>query len=116
LQRSTGNGVDGVDVGPSSPKLVSTSRNPLADISNSKSLRKGCLKKSVSIGLGNAIDLEKMYAPNSISPSPMPGYSRYFSQKVRSFSFFGCFIFILSFYSLFFLLRFFAYFFRLLVQ
>ncbi|XP_066384649.1 uncharacterized protein [Miscanthus floridulus] len=85
---SNGNVVDGVsklkkncytDVGPSSPKLMSSSRNPLGDISNSKSLRKGCLKKSVFIGLSNSTDLENKYAPNSISPSPMPGYSIYFS-------------------------------------
>ena len=94
------------DVGPSSPKLVSSSRNPLGDISNSKSLRKGCLKKSVSIGLPNSTDLENKYAPNSISPSPMPRYSIYFSQKFRFFSFlmfhlllfFAYLLFILIFY------------------
>jgi len=106
------------DVGPSSPKLVSSSRNPLGDISNSKSLRKGCLKKSVSIGLPNSTDLENKYASYSISPSSMPGYSRYFSQKVRVFFFLDVsFVFVLclfTFYTHFFIMIFYV--FKVLVQ
>ena len=49
-------GID--DVGGSNFKVMSRSRNPLADISNSNSVKKSCLKKSGSIGLDSSLVIE----------------------------------------------------------
>ena len=73
-------GID--DVGGSNSKVMSRSRNSLADISNSNSMKKTCLKKSVSIRLSSVtevVNLEKKYVPDSISPSSVPGFTRYYS-------------------------------------
>ena len=75
-------GID--DVGGSNSKVMSRSRNSFANISNSNSVKKTCLKKSVSIRLDSSlvtkvVNLEKKYVPDSISPSSVPGFTRYYS-------------------------------------
>lgn len=90
------------------------SKKPLADISNSKKLSQGCLKKSVSIGVDSSpvvevvdVNNENKYVPDSISPSSVPGYSRFFSKKV-SLLFISSLYFLPPFFLVLFILTFFV--------